>query len=128
MEYILISASEQMTAQERANHISALLWDIVKHPESVGTTKLFGTVTHPEDGRVAMQCIMDYPMPLQNADPLENLVDELSDTVGVEEAAQWTASMIGNTVTFGDLLPEGVDVLTKEQLENEGWFETEEMI
>ena len=117
-----------MTAQERADYISTLLWDVVKHPESAGTTKLFGTVTHPQDGRVAMQCIMDYPMPLQNADPLENLVDELSDTVGVEEAAQWAASMIGNTVTFEELLPEGAVVYSREQMEADGWFETEEMI
>ena len=120
--YILIAASPEMTAQQRADHISTLLWDIVKHPESVGTSRLFGTITHPQDGRVAMQVNLAQPMPLQNAAPLAALVDELSDTVGVEEAAQMAAGMIGHTVTFADLLPVGVVLYSREQLEMDGWF------
>jgi hypothetical protein len=122
MEYIIISGGI-----ERAELISTLLFDIVKHPSSVGTSMLFGTVTHPQDGRVALKCKMDYPMPLQNAAPLAALVDELSDTVGVEEAAQWAASMVGSTVTFADLLPEGVVVYGHEAMEADGWFVTDEI-
>lgn len=127
MEYILISASEQMTAQERSNYISALLYDIVKHPTSV-SQMLFGNIVHPQDGRVAMEVVMDYPMPLQNAEPLAALVNELQDTVGIEQAAFWAASMIGNTVTFEDLLPEGAVVYSREQMDADGWFVTEELI
>ena len=117
MEYIIISGGI-----ERAELISTLLWDVVKHPESVGTSMLFGTVTHPQDGRVALQVDLAQVMPLQNAAPLAALVDELSDTVGVEEAAQWAASMVGSTVTFADLLPEGVVVYGHEAMEADGWF------
>jgi hypothetical protein len=121
MEYIIISGGI-----ERAELISTLLFDIVKHSSSV-SSMLFGTVAHPTDGRVALQVDLAQTMPLQNAAPLAALVDELSDTVGVEEAAQWAASMIGSTVTFADLLPEGVVVYGHEAMEADGWFVTDEI-
>jgi len=121
MEYIIISGGI-----ERAELISTLLFDIVKHPSSV-SSMLFGTVAHPTDGRVALQVDLAQVMPLQNAAPLAALVDELSDTVGVEEAAQWAASMVGSTVAFADLLPEGALVYGHEAMEADGWCVTEEI-
>jgi hypothetical protein len=66
--------------------------------------------------QAALECDNAQEMPLQNAAPLAVLVDELSDTIGIEEAAQWAESMIGNTVTFADLLPASITPKTWEQM------------
>lgn len=125
MKYIIVAQSESLTSVQRAWLLSGLLFDIVKHPTSV-SAYLFNVVEHPETGQAALEIDLEYPMPLQNAEPLALLVDELSDTAGVEQAAQWAASMVGNMVTFGDLLPEGVVVYTWNDLNENGWFVTEE--
>jgi hypothetical protein len=128
MEYIVIQPSDTRTSAERAEYINGLLFDIVKHPTSTGTTFLFNVVEHPDGLQAALECDTAQVMPLQNAEPLALLVDELSDTVGVEEAAQWAESMIGVTVTFGDLLPASVVPKTWEQMNADGWFVVEETI
>jgi hypothetical protein len=127
MSYIVIAQSETRTSSERADYINGLLYEIVKHPTSTGTAQLFAKVEHPETGQAALQIDLEQVMPLQNAEPLAALVDELSDTVGIAEAAQWAASMVGSTVTFGDLLPEGAVVYGHEAMEADGWFETNEI-
>ena len=126
MNYIVIEPGAETTSTQRAWILSGLLYDIVKHPTSV-SAYLFNVIEHPETGEAALECDLTQVMPLQNASPLAYLVDELSTTVGVKEAAQWAESMIGNTVTFADLLPEGVNVYTREQMEQGGWFVTEEI-
>lgn len=126
MNYIVIQPSATHTSAQRAWLLSGLLFDIVKHPTSTGTAFLFNVVEHPDGVQAALEIDVDYPMPLQNEAPLALLVDELSDTAGVEQAAQWAASMVGNMVTFGDLLPEGVVVYTWDDLNENGWFVTEE--
>lgn len=128
MEYIVIQPSETATSAERAWLISQLLFDIVKHPTSTGTAFLFNVVEHPSEALAALECDTAYVMPLQNAAPLALLVDELSDTIGIEEAAQWAESMIGTTVTFADLLPASVTPKTWEQMNADGWFVVEETI
>ena len=128
MEYIVIQPSETATSAERAWLISQLLFDIVKHPTSTGTAYLFNVVEHPDGLQEALQCDNPQEMPLQSAGPLALIVDELSDTIGIEEAAQWAESMIGNTVTFADLLPASVVPKTWEQMNADGWFVVEETI
>lgn len=128
MEYIVIQPSETATSAQRAWLISQLLFDIVKHPTSTGTAYLFNVVEHPDGLQAALECDNAQEMPLQNAAPLALLVDELSDTIGIEEAAQWAESMIGNTVTFADLLPASVVPKTWEQMNADGWFVVEETI
>lgn len=119
MNYIVIEPGAETTSTQRAWLLSGLLYDIVKHPTSV-SAYLFNVIEHPETGEAALECDLTQVMPLQNASPLAYLVDELSTTVGVEEAAQWAESMIGNTVTFGDLLP--VSIIPKNKEEMVGWF------
>lgn len=120
MQYIIIQPTETLTSKERTEKINKLLFDIVKHPTSTGTSYLFNVIEHPTDGLSALECIMDQIMPLQNVLPLAELVDELSDTVGILEAAQYTESMVGTTVTFADLIP--ISIIPKEKQEMVGWF------
>ena len=126
MEYIVIQPSETATSAQRAWAISGLLFDIVKHPTSTGTAFLFNVVEHPDGLKPLWNATPSQEMPLQNAAPLALLVDELSDTIGIEEAAQWAESMIGVTVTFADLLPASITPKTWEQMNADGWFVVEE--
>jgi hypothetical protein len=128
MEYIIIQPNAEHTSSGRAWLISQLLFDIVKHPTSTGTAYLFNVVEHPDGLQAALECDNAQEMPLQNEAPLALLVDELSDTIGIEEAAQWAESMIGNTVTFADLLPASITPKTWEQMNADGWFVVEETI
>lgn len=126
MEYLIVQPKGNKTSAERAWYISEKLFDLSKHATS-HSTHLFNVVEHPDGIRAALEIDRDTIVPMMNTAPLAVIVGELDDTPGVGDTAQWAASMIGQTVTFGDLLPVGAVPISWEQMNLDGWFVTEEI-
>lgn len=124
--FIIVQPANGKDSAERAEYINMLLWDIVKHPTSTGTTMLFPIEHHPDNGLAAIKYDEEQVMPLQNAEPLALLVAELSGTVpNIEQAGETVAAFMGQTVTFYNMLPAEVVTHSVEELAEWGWFAQE---
>ena len=95
MEYIVIQPSGNGHKRTKGVGYKRSTVRHSKAPNKHGNGFLFNVVEHPDGLQAALECDNAQEMPLQNAAPLALLVDELSDTIGIEEAAQWAESMIG---------------------------------
>lgn len=130
MDYLIIQPSAEKTSAERAECINRMLFDIVSHPTSRGQMLLLPTITHPTNDLTALVVReLDLPMPLQWAEPLDALVAELEqnlDSTELNEKATWVANMIGHTVPFSYLIPASAGMKSQVQMEELGWFETQE--
>jgi hypothetical protein len=136
----------QWTSQERASLINEELYNLSRpitvKDEKDMTSKLFGEITHPTTGQVALQVDEDYKIRIhpdkditnlknlfanlseQELTGLSNYIDSLTITVDEEgnESKSW------GTLRFGDIIPSTSVVLTKEEADAAGWFPEEELI
>lgn len=101
------------------------------NPDPRDVTKYqFGWITHPVDGRVAIQIDLESEVPLENIHPrdlqkLNGLLNKITPG-GSGKLAQNVADKPGGTrVKAKDILPDVV-FLTEEQMQSDGWFITDE--
>lgn len=131
MNYMPVEAYGEWTSAERADLINEELFNlsrpvVVKDEKDV-TTKLFGEITHPTTGQVALQVDMDYKIRIHSDKDISNL-QNLFANLQQEELDALSAYLDSNSVIrFGDIVPSTSDVLTEEEARAAGWFPVEEI-
>ena len=120
------------TSAERAALINEELFNLsrpitVKDQNDV-TTKLFGEITHPTTGQVALQVDESYLIrihPDKDISNLQNLFAQLTP----EELGGLAAFLDSvPSVQFGQIIPSDSVVLTKEEADTAGWFPAQEEV
>ncbi len=115
------------TAIERAQAISAGLWDVTRPPavrSHLDTVYMFDWKTHPTTGECVLIADTDYIIPVHPQKNLTNLLTVMpvgESLSQAEKEAKLVALNVATHLPFGALLPENSTTLTDAQLEEDGW-------
>lgn len=131
MKYMPVKPYGEWTSAERADLINKELYNLSRpitvKDEKDMTSKLFGEVTHPETGQVALQIDEEYEIrvhPDKDISNLQNLFSNLSD-VEIQGLSDFIDAH--SSFKFKNIIPSTSEVLTREEAEQAGWFTTEEV-
>lgn len=122
MNYLILEAKD-------ADDLSKELWKLARpnpNPKDV-TTHLFGTVTHPVDGRVALQIDLAHQLSLgdtirpNNLAKLNGLLNKIAPGASSRLANETKDKGKRAAVKIQNILPE-ITYLTREEMEADGWF------
>ena len=131
MGYIIVLPEGVLTSQERAQAITRELYCIttpraIQEPYQHNGT-VFGIVTHPDGVQCALQVDTAYNIPVHPLATLERLValfPELTDTERINLQAYIFANQ---SFPFGNIVPSTTTVRTYEEMEELGWFPSDEL-
>jgi len=131
--YIKILPQAGLTSEQRAEAISYELWAIsrppaIRNPNDV-TTYLFGWVKHPtqdtsyqEIVNTALQVELDYNIIVHPENNLTNLIALFPELSQAEKDGLAAFIESQQSFEFRYIVPGGVTVYTKQQMEDNGWF------
>ena len=128
MNYILLPTNGKLTSTEIAKSISRELFRISRpasNEEDV-STYLFGWVTHPITGESALECDILTSIPVHPDADVANLIAIINPEESQKEEADSLENFIENSkgfsIQFNDIIPSWIEVVTREFMENAGWF------
>lgn len=116
-----------MTSEQRATAINAEVWCLVR-PSAVqqpeDTKYLYGQITHPTTGQVAIVGDTDEQVPIHPDVDLTELLLLLPEVPQAEKdgLVMFIDANRGGSVPFGQLIPSTSTQLTQVEAEAEGWF------
>jgi hypothetical protein len=131
--YIKVLPQAGLTSEQRAEAISYELWAIsrppaIRNPNDV-TTYLFGWVKHPtqdstytEIVNTALEVDLNYNIIVHPENNLTNLIALFPELSQAEKDALAAFIESQQSFEFRYIVPGGVTVYTKEQMEENGWF------
>ena len=130
MQYIIVQPEGILSSPQRAALISRELYCITRpvhlqRPDEA-EFNVFGIIHH-EDGRAALVVDLDYVIPVHPLATLERLVSlfpELTDTERMNLQAYIFAN---HSFPFGNIVPSTTTVRTFEEMEELGWFPSDEV-
>lgn len=130
MNYMPVEAYGEWTSTERADLINEELFNlsrpiIVKDERDV-TTKLFGEITHPTTGQVALQVDLDYTIRIHPDKDISNLQNLFANLQQAELDGLSAFLDANSRIKFSDIVPSTSVVLTSEQAQEQGWFPVQE--
>lgn len=118
------------TPTERAEAISAGLWDVTRPPlvrSPLDTVYMFAWKTHPVTGECVLIADLDYVIPVHPQKSLASLLAVMpvgESLTQAEKEAKLVALNAATHLPFGALVPTGSATLTDAQLDADGWNET----
>lgn len=128
MEYIIISAQNGLSSEDRCKDFSRELFKIsrpLSSPEDV-TTYLFGWVN--KDDLYALEVDLDFIIPIHPDHDLTTIIGLLNPAANQAEIDQIVDSIgSASSVRFGDIVPSYVEIKSREDLDADGWFPIIEM-
>jgi hypothetical protein len=116
-----------MTSEQRATAINAEVWCLVR-PASVqepeDTKYLYGQITHPTTGEVAIVGDTDDELPVHPDVDLTELLELLPEVPQAEKdgLVMFIDANRGSSVPFGQLIPSTSTQLTQAEAEALGWL------
>jgi hypothetical protein len=131
--YIKVLPQAGLTSEQRAEAISYELWAIsrppaIRNPNDV-TTYLFGWVKHPtqdpayqEVVNTALDVELDYNIIVHPENNLTNLIALFPELSQAEKDGLAAFIESQQSFEFRYIVPGGVTVYTKQQMEENGWF------
>ena len=130
--------------EKKAKDISKGLWKVrkpVSDPNDV-TEFLYGYITHPTDGRTAMQFELADDIPIRSEEGLqiiaEAFIDPLPENPTVKEQEDWVKAIDnqqkeleklgkeldkGKKIKLDKILPKEYVILSQAEMEADGWFD-----
>ena len=132
MSYIIVTASDDKTSEQRCKEIAEALWTLqrpraIRHPRDV-TNSFCGVVTHP-DGRAALVLSTDAMIrPHEQLDTAE-LFDSMPEYTTQKKTFvnAKLADNQGGSVIVSEILPDSFVYTTHEEMEEDGWFPDSEI-
>lgn len=133
MGYIKVLPQAGLTSEQRAEAISYELWAIsrppaIRNPNDV-TTYLFGWVKHPtqdpaytEVVDTALDVELDYNIIVHPENNLTNLIALFPELSQAEKDGLAAFIESQQSFEFRYIVPGGVTVYTRQQMEENGWF------
>jgi hypothetical protein len=131
--YIKVLPQAGLTSEQRAEAISYELWAIsrppaIRNPNDV-TTYLFGWVKHPtqdstytEIVNTALEVDLSYNIIVHPENNLTNLIALFPELSQAEKDALAVFIESQQSFEFRYIVPGGVTVYTRQQMEDNGWF------
>lgn len=134
VELLIIEATPRYTAKERQEGINRELWRLCipeskETPKQV-TQKIFGEITHPTTGQVALMGDFDYEIVRyrdNNRVNLTKLIGFITENTSKNEIGQLTQYVMNTPkFPFRNILPSVSVVISLQQAELDGWFNNEQ--
>ncbi len=131
--YIKVLPQAGLTSEQRAEAISYELWAIsrppaIRNPNDV-TTYLFGWVKHPtqdpaytEVVNTALDVDLNYNIIVHPENNLTNLIALFPELSQAEKDALAAFIESQQSFEFRYIVPSGVTIYTRQQMEDNGWF------
>jgi hypothetical protein len=131
--YIKVLPQAGLTSEQRAEAISYELWAIsrppaIRNPNDV-TTYLFGWVKHPTQDsaytdivNTALEIDLNYNIVVHPENNLTNLISLFPELSQAERDALAAFIESQQSFEFRYIVPSGVTIYTKQQMEDNGWF------
>jgi hypothetical protein len=131
--YIKVLPQAALTSEQRAEAISYELWAISRPPairnQNDVTTYLFGWVKHPtqdptytEFVNTALEVELDYNIIVHPENNLTNLIALFPELSQAEKDALSGFIESQQSFEFRYIVPGGVTIYTRQQMEENGWF------
>jgi hypothetical protein len=127
MSYIIVTASDDKTSEQRCKEIAEALWTL-QRPRSVrgssDVTSSFCSVVKHSDGRAALRIASsDLIKPHADLDTAE-LFDSITEYTTQKKTAVTTklGDNHGVKIDVGDILPTSFTYTTQSAMESDGWF------
>lgn len=129
MSYILISANDDLTSQERAELITRELYNItapeaMQHDYQADGT-VFGLVEHPDGGDWAMHIQADWVIYCHDDVDLARLVGAFPEVPADEVASLSALIESSDKIEFSQIIPSTATVRDYEYMVDNGWFTDE---
>ena len=129
MSYILISANDDLTSQERAELITRELYNItapeaMQHDYQADGT-VFGLVEHPDGGNWAMHIDEDWVIYCHDDVDLARLVGAFPEVPADEVASLSALIESSDNIEFAQIIPSTATVRDHEYMVDNGWFTDE---
>ncbi len=129
MSYILISANDDHTSQERAELITRELYNItapeaMQHDYQADGT-VFGLVEHPDGGDWAMHIQADWVIYCHDDVDLARLVSAFPEVPADEVASLSALIESSDKIEFAQIIPSTATVRDYEYMVDNGWFTDE---
>lgn len=129
MSYILISANDDHTSQERAELITRELYNItapeaMQHEYQADGT-VFGLVEHPDGGDWAMHIQADWVIYCHDDVDLARLVSAFPEVPADEVASLSALIESSDKIEFAQIIPSTATVRDYEYMVDNGWFTDE---
>lgn len=129
MSYILISANDDLTSQERAELITRELYNItapeaMQHDYQADGT-VFGLVEHPDGGDWAMHIQEDWLIYCHDDVDLARLVGAFPEVPADEVASLSVLIESSEKIEFAQIIPSTATVRDHEYMVDNGWFTDE---
>jgi len=129
MSYILISANDDHTSQERAELITRELYNItapeaMQHDYQADGT-VFGLVEHLDGGDWAMHIQADWLIYCHDDVDLARLVSAFPEVPGDEVASLSALIESSDKIEFSQIIPSTATVRDNEYMVDNGWFSDE---
>lgn len=130
MEWIIIEPEGQLDSLQRAKIISRELYNITR-PVTVQYSYeseyyLFGWVTHPETGKVALDISTDYVIQVHPHCVLERLIAVFPELTPEERFNLSSLIHQVEQVTFQYIIPSDVTVRDYEYMIENGWMQEDD--
>lgn len=137
MNYIKVLPQRGLTSEERSEQISYELWAIsrpisIRNSNDV-TSYIFGWIKHPtqdpsytEIVNTALLIDLDYNIVVHPQNNLTNLVSLFPELTTQEKENLISYIESNQSFPFKNIIPNDVKVFTKKEMEDSGWFITEE--
>ena len=127
MSYIIVTASDDKTSEQRCKEIAEALWTLqrpraIRHPRDV-TNSFCSVVTH-SDGRAALALSTDAMIrPHEQLDTAE-LFDSMPEYTTQKKTFvnAKLAANYGVGVKVSDILPNAFSYTSQAEMEGDGWF------
>ena len=127
MSYIIVTASDDKTSEQRCKEIAEALWTLqrpraIRHPRDV-TNSFCGVVMH-SDGRAALVLSTDAMIrPHEQLDTAE-LFDSMPEYTTQKKTAVTTRlnDNHGVEINVGDILPTSFSYVSEAYMIGDGWF------
>jgi len=129
MSYILISANDDLTSQERAELITRELYNItapeaMQHDYQADGT-VFGLVEHPDGGNWAMHIDEDWVIYCHDDVDLARLVGAFPEVPADEVASLSALIESSEKIEFAQIIPSTATIRDHEYMVDNGWFTDE---
>ncbi len=129
MSYILISANDDLTSQERAELITRELYNItapeaMQHDYQADGT-VFGLVEHPDGGDWAMHIQADWLIYCHDEVDLARLVGAFPEVPADEVASLSALIESSDKIEFSQIIPSTATVRDYQYMVDNGWFTDE---
>jgi len=129
--YIIVLPQGVHSSKERAEAITRELYCITT-PRAIQEPyqhdgKVFGIVTHPDGVQAALQVDTAYTIPVHPLATLERLVSLFPELSEAERLNLQAYIFNSSAFPFGAIVPSTTTVRTYEEMEELGWFPSEEL-